>query len=236
MSNELTLSKLASYMDSTNLNATATTEDIRRLCQEAKEYCFASVCVNPRWVSFAKRELAGSSVKVCTVVGFPLGADITSSKIAICKGALKSGADEIDMVIDLAAAREFDKEYSYFEISSLTNICREYRSDIVIKVIIEAAALDESQKKSICKIASEIGVDFVKTSTGMHKSGGASVEDMKLMKESAPNCEVKASGGIRTLRDAMDMIDAGATRIGTSNAARICDELRFQRYRPDQYL
>ncbi len=236
MSSKLTLSELASYMDSTNLSATATTKDIRKLCQEAKEYRFATVCINPRWVTFAKRELDGSGVRVCTVVGFPLGADITSSKIAICKGALKSGADEIDMVIDLAAAREFDEKYTHFEISSLTNICREYRSDIVMKVIIEAAALDESQKKSVCKIASEIAVDFVKTSTGMHKSGGASVEDVKLMRVAAPNCRVKASGGIRTLRDAIEMIDAGATRIGTSNAAGICDELKSQESHRNQYL
>ncbi len=222
----MTEEKLVGYIDHTLLKATATSDDIKQLCREAKEYRFCAVPVNGRWVSLAADELAGSQVKVGGVVSFPLGADATKAKVAQTKQAIKDGADEIDMVTDLAAIIEGNEKYLAQQLSAVLEVCRSMRPAVVLKVIIEAAALTREQKIFACEIANRCGVDFVKTSTGMNPAGGATIEDVRLMKEYAPNCKVKAAGGIRTAKQAIEMIEAGADRIGTSSGVQIIKQLR----------
>jgi deoxyribose-phosphate aldolase len=218
--------ELAGRIDHTLLKATATSEDIKRLCQEAKEYGFFAVSVNPRWVGMAADELAGSGVKVDGVVSLPLGADSTKMKAAQAHDLIFAGADEVDMVTDLAAIIEGDQKYLRGQLTAVLKVCRAMRPGVVLKVIIESAALTDEQKRFACGIASNVGVDFVKTSTGMHPAGGATLEDVRLMKESAPNCRVKAAGGIRTARQVMEFLEAGAARIGTSSGTAIIEEVR----------
>jgi len=216
--------QLAGCIDHTLLEATATKEQIEQLCREAKSYGFYSVCVNPRWVALAAEQLAGSKVKVCSVVSFPLGADSTKIKVAQAKEAVFAGADEIDMVADLAAIIEGASHYLSAQLEAVLKICRSMRPKVLLKVIIEAAALNHDQKIFACQIADKCGVDFIKTSTGFHPAGGATVEDVKLIKETAPNCKVKAAGGIRTAKQALEMLEAGAERIGTSSAIQIINQ------------
>jgi len=216
--------QLAGCIDHTLLNATATSEQIRQLCDEAKTYGFCAVSVNPRWVTLAAEQLHGSKVKVGGVVSLPLGADSTKIKVAQAKDAIFAGADEVDMVADLASIIEGDAKYLSNQLRAVLKVCRSMRPAVCLKVIIEAAALDGEQKIFACQIANEVGVDFVKTSTGMHPAGGATVEDVKLMKEYAPNCKVKAAGGIRTAQQALAMLEAGAERIGTSSGVQIINE------------
>ena len=217
--------QLAGYIDHTLLEATATKEQIKQLCQEAKTYGFHTVCVNGRWVNLAAELLAGSKVSVGGVVSLPLGADSTKIKVLQAKEAVFAGADEIDMVADLAAIIEGDSKYLSSQLRSVLKVCRSMRPPVVLKVIIESAALSNEQKIFACRIADEAGVDFIKTSTGLHPAGGATVEDIKLMKETAPNCKIKAAGGIRNLEQALEMLDAGALRIGTSSSVQIMKEL-----------
>ena len=224
MTNIITPAQLADFFDSTNLCPTANEKQISLLCKEAVENDFHSVCVNPRWVALCSSILYGTGVKVCTVISFPLGADTLAAKIFQAQNAINAGADEIDMVADLSAIIESDEKYCRDEMGKVLNICRSADKEITLKVIIEAAALTNHQKISICKHASEVGVDFVKTSTGLHPSGGATLDDVKLMVKNAPNCKVKAAGGIRTLKDTFELIGAGAKRIGTSSAKSILDE------------
>ncbi len=205
--------QLANCIDHTLLSATATSEQIRQLCEDAKSYGFCAVSVNPRWVALAAEKLHGSKVKVGGVVSLPLGADTTKIKVAQAKEAIFDGADEIDMVADLAAIIEGDVKYLSNQLQAVLKVCRSMRPAVVLKVIIESAALTREQKIFICQLADKCGVDFVKTSTGMNPAGGATVEDIKLMKESAPSCKIKAAGGIRTAKQALDMIEAGADRI-----------------------
>jgi len=219
------IKQLASCIDHTLLSATATNEDIRRLCREAKEYGFCAVSVNGRWVSLAAEELYGSAVKVDGVVSLPLGADSTAIKVAAAKDAILAGADEIDMVADLAAIIEGDRKYLSDQLKAVLKLCRSMRPAVTLKVIIESAALTREQKIFACQVAAECDVDFVKTSTGMHPAGGASLEDVRLIKQYARGCKVKASGGIRTAEQAMQMLDAGAARIGTSAGVGIIKEL-----------
>ncbi len=221
--------RLAGYIDHTLLNATATSEQIRQLCEEAKSYGFCAVSVNPRWVAPAAELLHGSKVKVGGVVSLPLGADSTEIKVAQAKACIFAGADEVDMVADLAAIIEGDAKYLSNEFRAVLKVCRSMRPAVCLKVIIESAALTREQKIFACQIADKIGVDFVKTSTGMHPAGGATVEDVKLMREYAPNCKVKASGGIRTAEQALAMLEAGAERIGTSSGVQIINEFRAGR-------
>jgi deoxyribose-phosphate aldolase len=218
--------QLASCIDHTLLAATVTTGQIKQLCREAKEYHFCAVTVNPRWVALAAQELHGSAVKVDSVVSLPLGADSTRIKVAQARDAILAGADEIDMVADLPAIIEGDAKYLSSQIQAVLKACRSMRPAVLLKVIIESAALNREQKVFACRIADECRVDFVKTSTGMNPAGGATVEDVRLMKESAPNCRVKAAGGIRTAGQVLELLDEGAQRIGTSSGVQIMKEFR----------
>lgn len=200
-------------IDHTLLKAFAVKEDIEKLCAEAVKYQFKSVCVNPVHVMLAKELLKSSDVLVCTVVGFPLGANTIAIKKAETLDAIKNGADEIDMVINIGKAKEHDYQYIYQEISEI----RAASIGKTLKVIIETCYLDDQEKIEVCKQAAKAGADFVKTSTGFG-TGGATVADVKLMKNSiTPNMKVKASGGIRNKTDFEAMIEAGAERIGASS-------------------
>jgi len=218
--------QLAGVIDHTLLAATATSDQIKQLCREAKEYGFFAVSVNPRWVALAAEELDGSKVKVGGVVSLPLGADSTKIKAAQANEAIFAGADEIDMVADLAAIIGGDSAYLSNQLLAVRKVCRSMRPPVLLKVIIESAALTREQKIFACQIADKCGVDFVKTSTGMNPAGGATVEDIRLMKEAAPRCRVKAAGGIRTVKQVLEMLEAGAERIGTSSGVQIINEFR----------
>jgi deoxyribose-phosphate aldolase len=221
--------QLAERIDHTLLSATATSEQIKQLCEEAKSYGFCAVFVNPRWIALAADELHGSKVKIGSVVGFPLGADSTKIKVAQSEDCIFAGADEIDMVADLAAIIEGNAKYLSSQLQAVLKVCRSMRPPVCLKVIIETAALIREQKIFACRIANEVGVDFVKTSTSMNPAGGATVEDVKLMKEYAPNCKIKAAGGIRTAKQALEMLKAGADRIGTSSSVEIINQFRSGR-------
>ena len=217
---------LASVIDHTLLDATATKEKIEQLCQEAKTYGFHTVCVNGRWLPLAAELLAGSKVAVGGVVSLPLGADSTKIKVAQARDAIYAGADEVDMVADLAAIIDGDSNYLADQLASVLKVCRSMRPAVVLKVIIESAALSDEQIIFACRIAQGVGVDFIKTSTGLHPAGGATVEDIKLMTETAPGCKIKAAGGIKTAKQAMEMLAAGAQRIGTSAGVQIMKEFK----------
>jgi deoxyribose-phosphate aldolase len=216
---------IAKRIDHTLLKAEAARADILRLCDDAAAYGFHSVCVNPRWVSAAADRLQETAVAVCSVISFPLGADTTKIKVAQAQDAIYAGADEIDMVADLAAIVEQDTRYLLNQLMSVLKACRTMRPAVLLKVIIESAALTPEQKVFACQIADQAGVDFVKTSTGFHPTGGATIEDVALMKQAAPRCKVKASGGIKTAQQALAMLTAGADRIGTSSGVAIVEEL-----------
>lgn len=205
------------YFDHTILSANSTKNEIIQLCNEAKEYKFASVCVNPCYVKLCYEQLRDTDVDICTVVGFPLGSMTTESKLFETKEALKNNASEIDMVINIGKLK--DKEYDYVrnEIKLLKDAC----GDKILKVIIETCLLTDEEKVMACKLSKEAGADFVKTSTGMSKAG-ATKEDIELMRKTVGNeLGVKASGGIRDLETANCMIEAGATRIGSSSTVKI---------------
>jgi len=218
--------QLAGFIDHTLLEATATEERIEQLCQEAIDFNFYAVCVNPRWVPLASELLHNTKVKVAGVVSMPLGADSTKIKVAQAKDAIFAGADEIDMVADLAAIIEGDWRYLSNQLQAVLKVCRSMRPAVLLKVIIESAALTREQKIFACQIANSCRVDFIKTSTGLHPAGGATVEDVTLIKETAANCKVKAAGGIKTARQVVEMLQAGAERIGTSSGAQIINELK----------
>lgn len=207
--------ELAKFIDHTLLKPVAQKTDIEKLCAEAKKYGFASVCVNPVWVSLCAGKLKGSGVKVCTVIGFPLGANTSEIKAEEATLAVKQGADEVDMVINIGALKQGDTKTVADDISKV----REASKGKTLKVIIETSYLTDEEKKIVCKIAAKCGADFVKTSTGF-SDGGATVEDVKLMKEYS-GVKVKASGGVRTKEDALAMIGAGASRLGASAGVKI---------------
>ena len=223
---QLSSEELAGCIDHTLLEATATTEQIEQVCREAKEYGFHTVCVNGRWLPLVAERLAGSKVAVGGVVSLPLGANSTNVKVVQARDAIFAGADEIDMVADLAAVIEGDSRYLLGQLRAVLKVCRSMRPAVSFKLIIESAALSDDQKIFACRIAQQAGVDFVKTSTGLHPAGGATIEDVKLMGESAPGCKVKAAGGIRTAKQALEMLAAGAQRIGTSSGVRIMEEFK----------
>lgn len=179
--------------------------------------------------STAADRLHGSRVHVASVVGFPLGADTTKAKVAQTKEAIHDGADEIDMVADLAAILDGDTRYLLRQLQAVWTACRAMRPPVLLKVIIESAALTAEQKVLACRAAEQVGADFVKTSTGLHPAGGATVEDIRLMRETSSRYKIKASGGIRTAQQAIAMIEAGAERIGTSAGIAIVEELRTAR-------
>ena len=216
--------QLACAIDHTLLDATATKAKIEQLCEEAKTYGFHTVCVNGRWLSLIADLLAGSKVAVGGVVSLPLGADSTKIKVAQARDAIYAGADEIGMVANLAAIIEGDSNYLADQLASMLKVCRSMRPAVVLKVIIESAALTNEQKIFACRIIQSVGVDFIKTSTGLHPAGGATIEDIKLMKETAPGCKIKAAGGIKTAKQAIEMLAAGAQRIGTSSGVQIMKE------------
>lgn len=204
-------------IDHTLLAPDATESQIKKICDEAKEHHFASVCVNPSWVSFCAKELKGTDSKVCTVIGFPLGATSTKSKEEELKQAIADGAEELDMVINIGKLKDHQDEYVENEIHALKQLC----GNLVLKVIIETCLLTDEEKVRACLLAKKAGADFVKTSTGFSK-GGANKEDVALMRKTVgPEMGVKASGGVRTREDMEDMIKAGATRIGTSHGCEL---------------
>ncbi len=209
---------IAQMIDHTLLKANATKTEILKLCEEAKEYGFASVCVNPAWVGVAAEQLEGCDVKVCTVIGFPLGATTTAVKQFETVDAIKNGATEIDMVINIAAVKGKDDQKVEKDIRAVVEASKD---KALVKVIIETSLLTDEEKVRACKLAVHAGADFVKTSTGF-SSGGATVDDIVLMRKTVgEEVGVKASGGIRSFQDAEKMMAAGATRIGASSGVAI---------------
>lgn len=212
--------EIAGYIDHTILKPEASVEQVRRVCEEALKYNFASVCINPCNVELASSLLKGSSVKVCTVIGFPLGANTSKVKAFEAFEAIKEGAQEVDMVINIGKLK--DKDYNYVR-EDIKAVVKVSEGKALTKVIIETCLLDDEEKVMACKLAKEAGADFVKTSTGF-SSGGAAASDIKLMRETVgENMGVKASGGVRTYSDAVSMINAGASRIGASASIAICE-------------
>jgi len=210
---------LAKMIDHTLLKPDATEQEIAQLCFEARKYGFASVCVNPTWVSLCAELLKGSIVKVCTVIGFPLGATATEVKAFETQTAISQGATEIDMVINIGALKARDLELVAKDIHGVVNAA--HPRGAIVKVIIETVLLTDEEKTIACLLAKEAGADFVKTSTGF-AGGGATVQDVELMRKTVgPQMGVKASGGVRTFEDAENMIKAGATRIGASAGVKI---------------
>jgi deoxyribose-phosphate aldolase len=205
--------EMAGYIDHTLLKPEATRDDITRLCNEAMENGFYAVCINPSYVEFAAAALKGSGVKVSAVVGFPLGATTTAVKAFETAEAIENGAAEVDMVIHIGALKSGDRQYVFNDIKAVVKAAK----GKPVKVIIETGLLDDDQKVLACRLATEAGAAFVKTSTGFGP-GGATVADVQLMRETVgPELGVKASGGVRTSGTAREMVEAGATRIGTSS-------------------
>ncbi|MGM0777039.1 MAG: deoxyribose-phosphate aldolase [Bacillota bacterium] len=213
---------VAKMIDHTLLKADATKDQIEKICAEAKEYNFASVCVNPTWVKLSSDLLNGTEVKVCTVIGFPLGASTPETKAVETKNAIENGATEVDMVINIGALKGGDNELVERDIRAVVDAAK---GKALTKVIIETCLLTEEEKVRACELSVKAGADFVKTSTGF-STGGATAEDIALMRKTVgPDLGVKASGGVRSAEDAQKMIEAGATRIGASSGAAIVNGL-----------
>ena len=210
---------LAKLIDHTILKPIAQRADIERVCAEARKYGFCSVCINPVWVAYAKQLLKGSDVKVCTVIGFPLGANTSAVKAYETKDALNNGADEIDMVINIGALKDKDYDTVLADIQAVRKECQGH----TLKVIIETSQLTDDEKVKACEISAQAGADFVKTSTGF-TGGGATAADVALMKKSIPaHMQVKATGGVRTSKEFDAKVSAGATRIGASSGVKIVE-------------
>ena len=219
-------SAVAALIDHTILRPEASSEDVRRVCAEARQYGFASVCVNPSRVMLAASELRGSKAKTCSVVGFPLGATSTDAKKCEAELAIRSGAQEVDMVINVGALKDRDYKTVMNDIQDVAQVCR--AGQALLKVIIEACLLDDREKAIACAIAKLAGADFVKTSTGFSKSG-ATTADVALMRQVVgPEMGVKAAGGIRTLEDLRAMVAAGASRVGASASVKIVEAATAQ--------
>lgn len=209
---------LASRIDHTLLKPDARSEDVEQLCREAAQFCFASVCVNPNWVPLCAAMLRGSGVKVCTVIGFPLGAHLPDVKAYEARRAVEQGAEEVDMVINIGALKS--RDYALVE-QDIRGVVQAVGRDTLVKVILETALLNRDEKVMGASLAKAAGADFVKTSTGF-SSGGATIEDVALLRETVgPEIGVKASGGIRTREDADAMVAAGANRLGASAGVKI---------------
>lgn len=207
--------QLASCIEHTLLKAEATPAAITNLCEEARHYGFYSVCVNPCYTAFANKLLVGTTVRVGTVIGFPLGATFTEVKVSEAREALRNGAIELDMVLNIGSLIGGDIAAVQYDIESIVSVA--HKGNALVKVIIETALLNEDQKITACEIVTNAGADFIKTSTGF-ASGGATVEDVELMRRYVgPNVRIKASGGIRDIDLALDLLEAGADRIGTSS-------------------
>ena len=215
------MTNYAAMIDHTLLKADATRSQVETLCAEAKQYGFKSVCVNPTWVKFAAQNLAGAESVVCTVIGFPLGANTPAVKAFETKDAIANGADEIDMVINIGAMKNGEFDLVREDIKAVV----EAANGTLVKVIIESCLLTDEEKVKACELAVEAGADFVKTSTGF-STGGATAEDIALMRKTVgPDLGVKASGGVRSLEDMQLMIENGATRIGASSGVAIMNGL-----------
>lgn len=214
------MENIASLIDHTLLRPDANSNDIKKLCQEAIEYGFYSVCVNPTYVRQCKEILKDSKVKIATVIGFPLGANTSETKKFEAKNAIEDGADELDMVINIGALKDNNFELVKDDIQTVVDAAK---ADTKIKVIIETSLLNEDEKIMACKLSKEAGADFVKTSTGF-SGGGATVSDIKLMKSVVGDLGIKASGGVRDYETAIKMIEAGATRIGASAGIKIVNK------------
>lgn len=233
----MTKTKFASYIDHTLLAPNATEKQIIQLCQEAERYGFASVCVNPYYVKLVAETLSDSKAKVCTVIGFPLGATTTASKVFEAEEAIKNGADEIDMVMNIGAARDNHFDVVEADIAELVKACKIQAENsgktVIVKVILETCLLSDQEVKKACICAKNAGADFVKTSTGFANPksldgkslpNGASEHHVQIMREVVGDCMgVKASGGIRSVRSAISMLEAGASRIGTSSGVSLMD-------------
>lgn len=230
-----TLEQFARMIDHTNLKAEATTADIKTLCAEAREYHFASTCVNQVKAIISGSELAGTDIKSCCVVGFPLGQTTIESKVFETKDALANGANEIDYVINISEAREANWAYIEQEMTEIVAVCNE--AGVLSKVIFENCYLTKDEIAKLCEIASRVKPSFVKTSTGTTPSG-ATVEDVAMMAELTPDCvEVKASGGVRDADRFIEMLKAGATRVGASAGIAIIRELRAKYFsNGEEYL
>ncbi len=212
--------KLSKYIDHTLLKADATQAQIEKLCSEAREMDFMTVCVNPTWIALCKRLLEGSDVKVCTVIGFPLGAMTSKAKAFEAANAIQEGADEVDMVINIGKLKDRDLTGVVAEIQEVKAACGSH----VLKVILETCLLSEEEKRLACEACVQAGADFVKTSTGF-STAGATIEDVVLMKTVVNgHCKVKAAGGIRSVDDFKKMIEAGADRIGTSSGVALLQQ------------
>lgn len=205
-------------IDHTALKPNTNKESILKLIAEAKTYDFASVCVNPCWVALAHQEFKNTDIKVCTVIGFPLGANTTEVKVFETKDAIEKGAQEIDMVINIAMLK--DKEYDYVE-NEIHQIVEAAKDKAIVKIIIETCLLTDEEKIKACELSQKAGADFVKTSTGF-STGGATVHDIALMRKTVgAEMGVKASGGVHTHEEALAMVEAGATRIGASAGVKL---------------
>ena len=212
----------ATMIDHTLLKADSTQKQVQQICEEAKQYGFASVCVNPTWVKFSAEQLAGTDVLVCTVIGFPLGANTPAVKAFETKDAIANGAGEIDMVINIGALKDGNYDLVREDIKAVVDAA----NGTLVKVIIETCLLTDEEKVKACELAVEAGADFVKTSTGF-STGGATAEDIALMRKTVgPDLGVKASGGVRSLEDMNKMIENGATRIGASSGVAIMNGLK----------
>ncbi|MFJ7646349.1 deoxyribose-phosphate aldolase [Lysinibacillus sp. NPDC097279] len=208
----------ANMIDHTLLKAEATKEQIEKLCAEAKEFGFASVCVNPTWVKYCSELLQNSDVLVCTVIGFPLGANTPAVKAFEAKDAIANGAQEVDMVINIGALKDQNFEQVQADIAAVVEAAK---GSAIVKVIIETCLLTEEEKVKACELSVAAGADYVKTSTGF-STGGATAVDIALMRKTVgPELGVKASGGVRSLEDMQKMVEAGATRIGASSGVAI---------------
>ena len=231
----MTKAQIAAMIDHTALQAFADEAEISKLCKEAKTYGFASVCINPSYIPLAVKKLEGSNVKVCTVIGFPLGADTTETKAFSAEDAVLKGADELDMVINVGEAKNNNFIYIEKEIKAVVDAARkagsEVKKEIIVKVILETCYLTDHEVKKACIASKNAGADFVKTSTGFGTPkaadgtalpNGASVHHVQLMKKTVgDSMKVKAAGGIRSVRTAQDLIEAGADRLGTSSGLLI---------------
>ncbi|MBN1846631.1 MAG: deoxyribose-phosphate aldolase [Sedimentisphaerales bacterium] len=221
----MTARELAGCIDHTFLKQEAPHPALEQWCHEAVQYGFATVCVHPCYVARAAELLRASASRVCSVVGFPLGLHRTQIKQQEAALAIEDGARELDMVIHLGAVLQGDLTYVQQDIAPVVALCRQQTPPVILKVILETAALERATKVALCALLSDLGVDFLKTSTGLHPAGGATIEDVRLLWRHRGRCRVKAAGGIRDWQTALAMLAAGAERLGTSSGVQIVTEL-----------
>jgi deoxyribose-phosphate aldolase len=219
---EIKINDIARMIDHTILKQDSTEEQVSKICEEARKYSFATVCVNPCWVAFCAEKLKGTPVKVCTVIGFPLGASCIKTKEYETQNVIDDGAKEIDMVINIGKLKSKDYDYVFNDVNKVALVCK--KNNALLKVIIEACLLTDEEKIAACIISKEAGADFVKTSTGFSTSG-ATVGDVALMRKVVGSAlGVKAAGGIKTYEDMMAMVESGADRVGASASVKIISE------------